>query len=48
MGGEPQLEEAVVAKAGTCLEGREPWAEPGPGQKDNALVQTVKNFNAEH
>ena len=42
------MEEAVGAKAGMCLEGREPHAEPGPGQKDNALVQTVKNFNAEH
>ena len=42
------MEEAVGAKAGTCLEGRGPRAEPGPGQKDNALVQTAQNFNAEH
>lgn len=34
-------------KGGTCLEGRGPRAEPGPGRKDNALVQTAQNFNAE-
>lgn len=48
VGGEPQMEEAVGAKAGTCLEGRGPRAEPGPEQKDNALVQMAQNFNAEH
>lgn len=42
------MEDAVGAKAGTCLEGRGPRAEPGPGQKDNALVQMAQNFNAEH